>query len=149
MKLPEFCVVILVMIMFLGFMGIPIGLQGITKSYGVTINESTGQLVKADIESGDSYLKIMAKKVGTTGGILILLSALGVAVGFFAKGYDTSLVILPLVILTAGLFVTTGWTIILHVSKLNQVWATNVVTILFVGIGVAFIWSCVSYFANR
>ena len=146
MKLPEFCVVIIVMIVFLGFMGFPVGLSGITGNYGVTINESTGELIDADMESSSYFLDIF----GGTIGIFILLAGAGaVIVGLFAKGYDTSLIILPLIITTGTLFAGTSWTIIKYVSELNQVWATNVVTLLFVGVGVAFIWSCVSYFAGR
>lgn len=146
MKLPEFCVVIIVMIIFLGFMGLPIGLNGMIRNYGVSINETTGELINADVENSSYFLDIF----GGVNGILIILAGAGaVIVGLFARGYDTSLIILPLVITTATLFAGTSWTIISYVSKLNQVWATNVITILFIGIGVAFIWSCVSYFAGR
>jgi len=146
MKLPEFCVVIIVMIIFLGFMGFPIGLSGVVGNYGVTINETTGELVTADMESSSYFLDIFG---GTTGILIALAGIATVAVGFFAKGYDTSLIILPLIITTGTLFAGTSWTIIKYVSELNQVWATNVVTLLFVGVGVAFLWSCVSYFAGR
>jgi len=146
MKLPEFCVVVIIMIMFLGFMGFPIaGLSDKTGNYGVTINETTGELINADVESSSLFDKIFS---GT--GILVILIGGGVViVGLFAKGYDTSLIILPLVVVTGTLFAGTSWSIIKYVSELNQVWATNVVTLLFMGIGVAFIWSCVSYFAGR
>lgn len=144
MKLGEFCVVLLVMIVFLQFMGIPTGLDAITTSYGIIIGD--GELTSADIGNSTSYLYIF----GAVTGILILLAGAGaVVVGLFAKSYDTSLIILPLVIATGGLFIGTFWSVILHVQTLNQSWATNVVTIIMGGIGVAFIWSCVDYFAGR
>ena len=145
MKLGEFCVMILVMIIFLQFMGIPTGLEAITQSYGLNVNETNGQLTSADIGNSSSFSYLFG-----AAGILILLSIGGaVIVGFFTRSFDTSLVILPLVTTTAILFISTFWTIIQHVQNLNQVWATNVVTIIMGGIGVAFIWSSVDYFANR
>jgi len=72
MKLPEFCVVIIVMIMFLGFMGFPIaGLSDKTGNYGVTINETTGELINADIESSSLFDKIFS----STGILVILIGA--------------------------------------------------------------------------
>ena len=145
MKLGEFCTVILVMIIFLEFMGIPTGLSAIASSYGININPATSQLINADIENSSFYLYLF----GAVGILIVLAGAGAVIVGFFAKSYDVSLIILPLIIFTAGIFATTFWTLILHVQSLNQVWATNVITIIMGGIGVAFIWSCVNYFAGR
>lgn len=142
MRIGEFCVVILTMIIFLEFIGISTGLTAITTNYGVEINDTTGELISADIENSTSYSYLF----GLTG-ILVALGLSGaVVVGFFTKSFDTSLVILPLIVTTAGLFMKTSWTIISHVQELSQAWATNVITIIFVGIGVAFIWSCVDYF---
>ena len=146
MKLGEFCVVILVMIVFLEFVGIPTGLSTIAQSYGIEINPATSQLTNADMGNSESYLYLF----GTGIGVLVILATAGaVIVGLFAKTYDVSLIILPLVISTAGIFITTFWTIILYVQGFNQVWATNLITIIMGGIGVAFIWSCVNYFAGR
>lgn len=146
MKLGEFVVVLIVMTVFLEFMGIPTGLSTILSSYGININPATAQLTSADMGNSAFYLKIF----GAGAGVLILLSAGGaVIVGLFAKSYDVSLVILPLIITTATIFITTFWTIILHVQTLDQVWATNLITIIMGGIGVAFIWSCIDYFAGR
>lgn len=146
MKLGEFCTVILVMIVFLEFIGIPTGLSTIMSSYGIEINPATSELTSADMGNSSFYLKIFGKGVG----VLILLSAGGaVIIGLFAKSYDVSLVILPLIISTAGIFIATFWTIILHVQSLNQPWATNLITIIMGGLGVAFIWSCIDYFAGR
>lgn len=142
MKIGEFCVVIIVMVIFLEFVGLPTGLSAITNSYGVNINNETAQLISADIENSTSYSYLFG-----AAGILVLIGLSGaVVVGFFTKSFDTSLVVLPLITATAGIFATTFWTTILYVKELNQVWATNMITIIFVGIGMAFIWSCVDYF---
>lgn len=143
MKIGEFCVVIITMIIFLEFMGIPTGLDMITDSYGFIMGD--GQLTSADMESSSFFNDIF----GLTGALIVLAGAGAVIVGFFAKGYDVSLVILPIIIATATLFAGTFWTITSHVQELEQVWATNLVTIIMGGIGVAFIWSCVDYFAGR
>lgn len=143
MKLGEFCVVILVMIMFMQFMGLDTGLGDVATGYGFIIGD--GQLESADIESSTQYSSIFG-----IAGILVLLGlSSAVIVGFFTRSFDTSLVILPLVTATATLFARTFWLIISHVQSLGQSWATNMVTIIMGGIGVAFIWSAVDYFANR
>jgi len=146
MKLGEFCVMIIVMIVFLQFLGLPTGLSVIPESYGININEDSGQLTNADVGNSYYYLKIFG---AVTGFLIVLAGGGAVIVGLFAKSYDTSLIILPLVVATAGTFITTFWAIILHVQNLGQPWATNLITIIMGGIGVAFIWSCVDYFAGR
>lgn len=144
MKLGEFCVVLLVMITFMQFMGLPTGLEDVSRSYGFIIND--GQLTSADMESSTEFLKVF----GVAAGILVILGlSTAVVVGFFTRSFDTSLVILPLVTGTATLFARTFWTIISHVKGLEQAWATNTVTLIMGGIGVAFMWSAVGYFANR
>lgn len=144
MKLGEFCVVLLVMVMFLQFMGFQTGAEVIATSYGINIS-SSGELNNADIGNSSSYLFIF----GVGAGILILISGAVVVVGFITRSYDPSLVILPLITATATLFAGTFWTMILYVKNLGQPWATALITIIMGGMGVAFIWSCVDYFANR
>ena len=143
MKLGEFCVVLLVMITFLQFIGLPTGLDDITRSYGFIIGN--GQLTSADMENSSFFDDIF----GLTGALIVIVGTGVIIVGLFARGYDTSLVILPLVITTGTLFARTFWTIIAHVKGLEQAWATNTVTLIMGGIGVAFMWSAIGYFANR
>ena len=145
MKIGEYCVVIITMIVFLQFIGMPTGLSLIAESYGISINPATGTLISADIGGSSTFLRIFG--LGT--GLLAVLTLATVAIGFITKTFSPSLVILPLIVLTATTFIGTGWILILHVSNLNQAWATNLIATIFIGIGIAFAWSCVDYFVGR
>lgn len=157
MKLGAWMVMIVTMILFLSLIGLSIpGLNPIVEGIGVNINESSSSIVSADIESSNLWSKLFGTTAFTlfgipfTAGILIVLLGTGaVVVGLFAKGYDTSLVILPLIVFVAGLFISTFWAIINYTMGFNQLWITSIVSILFIGLAIGFIMSCVDYFAGR
>jgi hypothetical protein len=145
MKLGGWMVMIVSMIIFLEFMGIPTGLSVILNSFGITINSTSGELVNAGLDNSSFWNQIFGAS-----GILILLAAGGaVVVGLFAKSYDTSLVILPLIVIIGGIFIVTFGTIILYVKALDIQWMTMLITTIFGALGVGFIMSCVDYFAGR
>lgn len=142
MKLGNWMVMIVAMIIFLEFMGIPTGLGVILNSFGITINSG---VVNAGLDNSSFWGEIFGAS-----GIFILLAAGGaIIVGLFAKSYDTSLIILPLIIIIGGLFIVTFGTIILYIQALNVQWMTMLVTTIFGALGVGFIMSCVDYFAGR
>lgn len=146
MKFSEWIVVLVVMTMFLSFVGIPTGVSTILSDYGVNITSS--QLVDADIGNSGFFNYLF----GSGAGILIVLissTAGAVIIGLFAKSYDTSLVILPVIVTTTGAFIAIFWSTIQYIMAFNQWWITSLVSIIFIGMGVAFIWSAVDYFAGR
>jgi len=149
-------VMILVMIIFLSFMGMPTGLNPIASSVGVNINATTGQLEDADVSSSNFWTILFSESAVTilgvefSKGILISLVGAGlVIIGLFAKGYDTSLVILPIVIFIAGLFVSTFWILISYVNSMDITWMTALVTTIFGGLGLGFVMSAIDYFGAR
>jgi hypothetical protein len=148
MKLGSFTVIFITMLLFMEFMGLPTGLSLTLNTLGISINPATSELVSADLENSDFYSWIFGVGIG----VLIVLSGAGaVIVGLFAKSYDTSLIILPFIILVAGLFTSTTWGLIKYVQDFPGAgpWMTAVVAMIMVPLGVAFIWSCVDYFAGR
>lgn len=146
MKLGSFVVMFLCMVMFLEFVGVPTGASTILGSFGVNINSNTGALISADVEQSAFWGWIF----GSGAGILVVLSLGGaVIVGLFAKTFDTSLVILPLIVSLGTLLSSTVWTIIKYMNTLGEPWATNIVALIMAGVGVAFVMSCVDYFAGR
>lgn len=157
MKLGAWLVMLTVMILFLSMIGLNIaGLNPIREAVGVQINETTGEVINADIENSSFFGKLFGAGTFTlfgvefTAGILIALLGTGmIVIGLFAKGYDTSLIILPFVVFVAGLFISTFWSIISYVNDFHQSWMTSIITIIFVGLGIGFIMSCVDYFAGR
>jgi len=142
MKLGGWMVMIVSMIIFLEFMGIPTGLSVILNSFGITINSASGELINAGLDNSSVWLQILT--------VLTALSIGGaVIVGLFAKSYDTSLVILPLIVAIGGIFIVTFGAIILYVKALDIQWMTMLITTIFGALGVGFIMSCVDYFAGR
>ena len=144
-KLGNFVVILLTMIVVLEFMGIPTGLSATLLDFGININPTTSELISADLGNSTFWGFIF----GSSGKLVLLIGTGVVIVGLFARGYDTSLVILPLVTTTAILFVGTFWSIIKYVQILGQDWMTTLIATIFIGLGAGFIWSCVDYFAGR
>lgn len=156
MRLGGWLVMLTVMIMFLGFMGIPTALNPTIRTVGINITDNNSTLVSADIENSGFWKSLFAEEAFTVGGVTlskgILLALIGtgtIIVGLFAKGYDVSLVILPVVVFVGGLFVSTFWIIIGHVAGFEQWWMTSLITILFGGLAIGFIMSLVDYFSGR
>ena len=155
MRLGEWMVMLSVMIMFLSFIGVPTGLNPTISTLGINIS-SNSTMTNADVESSGFWGYLFGESAFTlfgvsfSKGILISLVGTGVIIiGLFAKGYDTSLIILPLVVFIAGLFVGTFWAIISYVSTFHQWWMTSIITLIFGGLAIGFIMSCVNYFAGR
>jgi len=144
-KLGEFVVLLLTMMVVLEFVGIPTGLSTTLSNFGVTINPATAQLINADLGNSTFWTYIF----GNTGILILLLGGGAIIVGLFAKSYDTSLIILPLVTTTATLFISTFWSIIKYTQVLGQDWMTALIATIFIALGAAFVWSCVDYFAGR
>jgi hypothetical protein len=157
MKLGAWLVMLTVMILFLSLIGLDIaGLNPINEALGVTVNSTSSEIINADIENSSFWGRMFGETsfslfgINFTAGILIaLLGTGGIVIGLFAKGYDVSLVILPIIVFVGGLFISTFWSIISYVKDFNEAWMTSIVAILFVGLGIGFVMSCVDYFAGR
>jgi hypothetical protein len=142
MKLGNWMIMIVSMVIFLEFMQIPTGLGVILNSFGLNIGSG---VVTQTIDNSSIWNDIFGAS-----GIFILLAAGGaVIVGLFAKSYDASLVILPLIITIGGIFIVTFGTVIMYINALGIQWMTMLITTIFGAMGVGFIMSCVDYFAGR
>jgi hypothetical protein len=145
MRLGGWITMLLGMMIFLEFLAIPTGLSVVLQNFGVSINPNTAELVDADIENSTFFGWIF----GNTGVLILLIGGGAVIVGLFAKSYDTSLIVLPILVSIATLFASTSWAIINHAQSLGQGWITALVATIFIPLGVGFIWACVDYFAGR
>lgn len=143
----DYTIIFVTMALFMTFMGIPTGLTVILNQLGININPATLQFI--NISLGNS---VFWNWIFTEGALAVLVSS-GVGaiiVGFFARSYDSSLIILPIIISFAGLYISLfGITILYVVNTIQQAWATNLIVTVFGALGLGFIWSCVSYFAGR
>ena len=144
--LGKFTIVILTTILFLELIGVPTGGGLVLNSFGVNITQTEYSVESADVSNSWFYNKIFGASVG----ILLVVGAAGaVIIGFFAKSYDTSLVILPLILGIGGLLASTSWTIISYANGLHALWLTKIVTVVFIALGIGFLWACVDYFHTR
>ncbi len=146
MKLGGWLVMLTAFVTILTIIGIPTGLNPILQKIGINISPAS-QLISTNLENSTFWNKLFSS--GT--GILVTLIAAGgaVIVGFFARGYDTSLVILPFVVFVAELYITAFSSIIKYVSAFGQWWLTSIMVVIFGSLGIGFIMANVDYFANR
>lgn len=158
MKLGGWLVMLTVMCLTLSFIGLNIpGLNTINQELGSTLNETTGEVISSDLQSSGIWTALFSTEAFSAGGvsfsnggILIAIGAVGlVIVGFFARGYDPSLVLVPFLVLVAGLFISTFVSIISYINSFGVSWMTAIVTIIFTGLGVGFIMAILDYFGNR
>ena len=148
MKLGIKITMLLTMMIFMEFVGVPTGLGQTLGYFGIEVNQETHELITADIESSSFWGWVL----GNAGGILLTVSAgAAIIIGFFAKSYDTSLVILPLIVAVAGWMISTFWLLIKYVDTLptGADWMTKLVATIFFALGILFAWACVDYFAGR
>lgn len=149
MKFTEWVVILFTMGVFLSLVGIPTGMTSTLQYMGVNITTAS-TVAKADLGNSGFWNYLFGSGVGVL--VILIGSTLGAAViGFFAKGYDVSLVILTPVIFVTGIFIGFFWSTIKFVMEVPgaQSWMVSIVTLLFAGIGIAFTLSAMDYFAGR
>ena len=137
MKLGGWVVMIVTMILFLSLIGIETGLNPILSSIGISVGTDS---TTADIENSSFWIYLLA--------LLVTVSAGTLVIGLFGKGYDVSLAIAPMIIYVASIFIKTWWSII-SLEAVNMWWMQSIVSLVFVGLGIGFIFACYNYFAGR
>jgi len=141
-QLGKFTITFIVLILVLEFAGIPTAASSVLSDFGITLNDNS-DILTADLESSSFFSYIFGSNLG----ILLTISTVGAAIiGFFARSYDTSLVVLPLIVFLGGLLAGTSWSVISYVNLIGASWLTKIVSIIFIGLGVGFIWACVDNF---
>jgi len=136
MKFGGWITMITGMILFLTFIGFPTSFSLILNAIGLT-DFTTG----ISLQLSTVYVTILAA--------ITAIAVGGVIIGFFSKGYDTSQVIAPVIVILTGIYVPSFVLIINKVAGQEQVWLTAMVTILFATLGVGFVMSAMDYFGNR
>lgn len=157
MKLAAYTIMITVMILFLSFMGLDIpGLNPVTDALGINITNGTTSSV--DMESSTIWDSLVGSQSETvtffgqsfTKGILLgVISASLIGVGLYVLTKDIITIIAPFILIIGGLFISTSATIINYVASYDASWMTNIVTIIFVAVGLGFVWAIVDYITNR
>lgn len=156
MKLGQWMVMLTGMILFLSLIGLEIpGLNPVNQAVG--LNVTNGTVVSADIESstlfgtlfGNSSEAVSLFGVDITNGLLLLLIAGGaITAGLYVATKDTSILILPWLVIVAGLYISTFGAIVSY-PELAVPWARKIAIGIFGVLGLGFIMSIIDYFLGR
>jgi len=142
-QLGKFIIIFITLLTFLEFVGVPTPIGNILDNFGIQIGP-TSDLIKADLENSNFWDEVFLKGSG----ILLVVGATGLAIiGFFARSYDTSLIVLPFIVSIGTSLTATAWGIISFVNDYNAGgWLTKIIAIVFIGLGIGFIMACIDYF---
>ena len=143
MKLGGWMITLTVMCLFLALIGLNIpGLSTITDAAGITINNESAQITDFNFQGSSIWQKLF----GLNG--LLLLVSLGsvITAGLYVVTKDKSILILPFLVLVAGIYISTFISIVLYVET---GWMKSLVGLIFGGLGVGFFMSILDYFTNN
>lgn len=154
MKLGQWMMMISGMILVLSLMGLEIpGLNPINQAVG--LNVTNGTTVSADLESSTIFSALFGSDseaiqlfgISLASGILLSLLAGGVVTaGLYIITKDTAILILPILIIIAGLYASTFVSV---VSYFDVGWARSIAVSIFGIISIGFLMSILDYFLNR
>jgi len=143
MKLGGWMITLTVMCLFLALIGLNIpGVSTITDAAGITINNESAQITDFNFQGSSIWQKLF----GLNG--LLLLVSLGsvITAGLYVVTKDKSILILPFLVLVAGIYISTFISIVLYVET---GWMKSLVGLIFGGLGVGFFMSILDYFTNN
>lgn len=144
MKMFNYIIIMIAMMLFLEFTGIHTGVNSTLSAIGVNINQEDSSVIEAGVDNSTFF-----KKVFDSSGIFALLLAGGaIIVGLFGKQFDTSLVIVPMVIYIGTTFISTFGFLLVYTIALNQNWLTALVCTIFIPLEVGFIISVIDWFGG-
>jgi len=150
MKLTTWIVFLTVMLTFLSFVGFETSFSS-TLSY-VGINFVNETISSVDVENSTLYEKLFLSPDDEDDGLGIgeFLSALAtfgaIGVGLYFSTKDTSILAIPFIIWVGVIFASSFWSI---VTLVDAGWMRSIVGLIFGGLMVGFITSCMDYFLGR
>ena len=145
MKVWNYMIIMLSLILFLNLIGIPTeGSDAVLSSAGIVVNSTTGELVTADVGDSAWYTKTF----GVAGILVVVLTGGAIIVGFFTKNFEWKLVLLPFFSAVVIGFVATGKTIIDLAIATEARWLIAVIATIFLPLTAMFIVSVVEWFGG-
>jgi len=147
MKVWNFMMIMLTMIIFLSFLGISTtNSEGILGNMSISINQTTGELIDGDISSSGWFTKLFGDGIGL---LLVGLATAGaVVVGLFTKSFEWKLVLLPFFTGLVVKFASVGWSIVQLAQTTSASWLIAAVATVFLPLTVMFIFSIVEWFGG-
>jgi hypothetical protein len=148
MKVWNYMMIMLTMMIFLSFIGLPLNQtddSSILSSVGININSTTGKLVSGDVASSSWYDNLFNPTTG-----LIVLAGIGTAiiVGFFTKQFDWKLVLVGFFTSFAIQFVSVGWQVVQLAKNTGEDWLVAIIATIFLPLTAMFIFSIVEWFGG-
>lgn len=146
MKVWNYMMIMLTMMMFLAFVGFPIAAGNtILAAMGIEINSTTGVLVIGDVANSQWYDKLFNP---TTGWIVVAGIGVAIVVGFFTKQFDWKLVLVGFFTSFAIQFVAVGWSIVQLAQSTGESWLVAIVATIFLPLTAMYIFSIVEWFGG-
>ena len=145
MKLTGWVVLISVMLSFLSLVGFTTIFSPILSNVGIDIVD--GNIDNLDVESSNLFERLFNPNTAGGGSFLASLAVLGTLIaGLYLTTKDTNLLAIPFIVFIGTLFASSFWSIILTV---DAGWMRNIVGLIFGGLMLGFITSCIDYFLGR
>ena len=146
MKVWNYMMIMLTMMLFLAFVGFPIAAgNSILATIGIQVNSTTGTLVTGDVGNSQWYDYLFNP---TTGLLLVVGISGAVIVGFFTKQFDWKLVVVGFLISFVAQFAAVGLSIVQLAVTTEQDWLVAIVATIFLPLTAMFIFSIVEWFAG-
>ena len=142
MKIFNFVVMFVAMMIFLEFIGLPTGLGATLNNLGIQINPTTHEVINADIQASTFWDFVF----NATTGMLLAASGLVIVVGLTTRSFDINLLLLPFVIYVLVWFGSTGYTLYQYVL-LNggATWFVDLIVLIFGTLSVAYVVAMIEF----
>jgi len=146
MKVWNYMMIMLTMMIFLSFMGYSLtGSDTILQDVGIEINSTTGELVEGDVANSNWFDKLFN---ASTGLIVLAGLAVAIAVGFFTKQFDWKLALVGFFTSFVIFFVSFGWNIIELAKSTGETWLVAVIATIFLPLSAMFVISIIEWFGG-
>jgi hypothetical protein len=146
MKLWNYMMIMLTMMIFLAFLGFsPAGSKGVLSDVGIVINETTGELIEGDIASSNWTDSLF----NSTNGLIALIGIGGaVIVGLWTRTFDWRIVLIGFFTAFVTKFITFGWGIVQLAMDTGETWLIAIIATVFLPLTVMFVFSIVEWFGG-
>ena len=146
MKLYNYIIIMVTMMVILELVGISTGFGQTLSLIGIDINPTNGSVTSVDVHGS----KLFDVFFGNLNGLfaLTLAAAGSIVVGLLGKYYDTNLLILPAVIWVATTFVGTFGSLMILALNSHQNWFVGIVCTIFVPLQIGFLMAAVDWFGG-
>lgn len=147
MKLWNYMMIMLTMMIFLFFMGLsPPAVSDKLSDMGIGISTTDATLTSYDVGNSGWYTTLFS---GVGALLLTVLTGGAVIVGFFTKSFEWKLVLLPFFTSFVVVFVGFGWSIITLVKTTEgSGWLVPIIATVFLPLTVMFVFSIVEWFGG-